>query len=108
EAMRAAVTEPAGYVLATEAADWLVRRGVAFRAAHEAVGRLVRTAEARGVALEALELADFRAAHAAFDGSILAALTPEAAVKARSSVGGTSPRNVARQITRWEKRFAKG
>ncbi|MHC5212491.1 MAG: argininosuccinate lyase, partial [Planctomycetota bacterium] len=38
EAMRAAVTEPAGYVLATEAADWLVRRGVAFRAAHEAVG----------------------------------------------------------------------
>jgi argininosuccinate lyase len=107
EAMRAAVTDASGYMLATEAADWLVRRGVSFRAAHEAVGGLVRTAEARGVALEALELSDFRAAHAAFDKSVLAALTPEAAVKARSAVGGTAPRNVARQILRWEQRLAK-
>jgi argininosuccinate lyase len=107
EAMRAAVTEPSGYMLATEAADWLVRRGVAFRAAHEAVGRLVRTAESRGVALEALPLEEFRAAHAAFDKRVFAALTPEAAVRARSAVGGTAPRNVARQIARWERRLAK-
>jgi argininosuccinate lyase len=105
-AMRAAVTDPSGYVLATEAADWLVRRGVAFRAAHEAVGRLVRAAEARGVALEALDLTDFQAAHPAFDQGVHDALTPEAAVAARVAVGGTAPRNVARQVRRWERLLA--
>jgi argininosuccinate lyase len=59
------------------------------------------------VALEALELADFRSAHTAFDESVYAALTPEAAVKSRSAQGGTAPRNVARQIMRWEKRLAR-
>jgi argininosuccinate lyase len=105
-AMRAAVEAPGGYLLATEAADWLVRRGVSFREAHHAVGQLVRTAEARGVALEALPLDDFRAAHRAFDASVYRALTPEAAVAARKSVGGTAPGNVARQIARWERLLA--
>ena len=106
-AMRAAVEEPSGYLLATEAADWLVRRGVSFREAHHAVGQLVRTAESRGVALEALPLADFRAAHRAFDKTVYRALTPEAAVAARKAVGGTSPANVAREVRRWERALAR-
>jgi argininosuccinate lyase len=107
-AMRAAVEAPSGYLLATEAADWLVRRGVSFREAHHAVGQLVRTAEQRGVALEALPPEDFRAAHRAFDKTVYRALTPEAAVAARKAVGGTAPGNVARQIKRWERVLANG
>ena len=107
QAMRAAVEAPGGYLLATEAADWLVRRGVSFREAHHAVGRLVRTAEERGMALEALPLEDFRAAHKAFDQSVYRALTPQAAVAARKATGGTAPANVARQIAKWERALAK-
>jgi len=106
--MRAAVAEPSGYLLATEAADWLVRRGVPFREAHEAVGRLVRLAESRGMALEALPLPDFRAAHRAFDRGVFHALTPEAAVAARRATGGTAPAAVRRELRRWERVLAGG
>jgi argininosuccinate lyase len=103
ERMRAAVTDPSGYVLATEAADWLAKRGVPFREAHRAVGALVRRAEALGVALEALPLAEFKAAHPRFNKSVFKALTIEAALEARSAIGGTAPANVRRQISQWEK-----
>jgi argininosuccinate lyase len=76
------------------------------REAHHAVGQLVRTAEERGVALEALPLEDFRAAHRAFDKTVYRALTPEAAVAARKAVGGTAPANVAREVRRWERALA--
>ncbi len=102
ERMRAAVVEPAGFVLATEAADWLAQRGVPFREAHRAVGALVREAERSGKALEALPLSAFRAAHPRFDRTVFRALSPEAAVAARRAVGGTAPRNVLREIARWE------
>jgi argininosuccinate lyase len=101
--MRAAVTEPSGYLLATEAADWLAKRGVPFREAHRAVGALVREAERKGVALEALPLDAFRAAHPRFDRTVFRALTPEAAVALRSAIGGTAPKNVARETARWAK-----
>jgi argininosuccinate lyase len=106
--MRAAVVDPSGYMLATEAADWLAKKGVPFREAHRAVGALVREAERRGVALEALPLDAFRAAHPKFDRGVYRALTPEAAVAARKAVGGTAPRNVAREIARWESRLGMG
>ena len=105
--MRAAVEEPSGYLLATEAADWLARRGVPFREAHGAVGRLVGEAERRGVALEALPLEAFRAAHPAFTREVYAALTPEAAVAARRAVGGTAPANVRREVARWQARLRR-
>jgi argininosuccinate lyase len=103
--MRAAVVEPSGYMMATEAADWLAKKGVPFREAHEAVGALVREAERRGVALEALPLDAFRAAHPRFDRTVFRALTPEAAVAARKAVGGTAPKNVASAIAAWEVRL---
>jgi len=99
--MRAAVTAREGYLLATEAADWLARRGVPFREAHRAVGALVREAERRAVALEALPLDAFRDAHPRFDAGVFRALTPEAAVAARRALGGTAPKNVAREVARW-------
>jgi argininosuccinate lyase len=100
--MRAAVDDPAGHVLATEAADWLAKRGVPFREAHRAVGALVREADRRGVGLRDLPPSVFRTAHPAFDPTVVRALTPEAAVSARRAPGGTAPRNVLREIERWE------
>jgi argininosuccinate lyase len=100
--MRAALDEPSGHVLATEAADWLAQRGVPFREAHRAVGALVREADRRGVGLPDLPLEAFREAHPRFDRTVFRALTPEAAVAARRAPGGTAPRNVEAQIARWE------
>jgi len=105
--MREAVDDPAGHLLATEAADWLARRGVPFREAHEAVGRLVREAESRGIALRDLPLDVLEAAHPAFDATLRRALTAEAAVRARRAVGGTAPANVAREIRRWQRRLRR-
>ncbi|MDF1701818.1 MAG: argininosuccinate lyase, partial [Planctomycetota bacterium] len=105
ERMRAAVEEPLGFMLATEAADFLVRKGVPFRAAHEAVGGLVRVAESEGVGLEKLPLKAFRAAHARFDAGVYDVLTADGALRARKVVGGPSPANVRRQVARWSKRL---
>ncbi len=103
--MRAAVDEPLGFMLATEAADFLVRKGVPFREAHEAVGALVREAEAQGVGLDGLALERFKAAHGKFDRSVFGVLTADGAVRARRALGGPSPANVRRQVSRWAKRL---
>ncbi len=104
--MRQAVEDPSGHLLATEVADWLAARGVPFREAHDAVGRLVREAETRGVGLADLPDSVLRDAHPRLDGSVAAVLTPEASVRARRAPGGTAPANVRREIRRWLKRLA--
>ena len=104
--MRAAVDDPAGHLLATEAADWLVVQGVSFREAHGAVGALVRAADARGVGLVDLSDAELAACHPALTAAVRAVLTPEAAVAARRATGGTSPDNVHAQLDAWEARLA--
>jgi argininosuccinate lyase len=88
----------AGELLATDLADYLVRRGVPFRDAHEAVGRLVRRAEERGCALEDLGDAEFRRASEAFDTDVRNVFDMEASVEARDLPGGTSRRAVEEQI----------
>ena len=77
-----------------------------FREAHRAVGALVREAEERGAALAMLPIEVFQAAHPRFDPTIYAALTAEAAVAARTAIGGTAPKNVARELAAWVKRLA--
>jgi argininosuccinate lyase len=101
--MRAAAEDPAGYLLATEAADWLARRGVPFREAHRAVGALVREAERRGLALRDLPDDALRRAHPRFDPTVRRALTLEAAVAARRAIGGTAPGNLRRELARWRR-----
>ena len=107
ERMRAAAGE--GYTTATAVADALVRRGVAFRAAHHIVGTLVAEAEKGGVGLEALDDATIAAALAASDDTVAAKLRGEAALPGElraaagldgalagcDVVGGTAPRRVA-------------
>lgn len=106
ERMRAAVEDPAGFLLATEAADWLVRQGVSFREAHEAVGALVRAAEECGVGLEQLDADTRRACHPEFDERLDAVLSVEAALAARGSTGGTAPERVAAEIEGWRARLS--
>jgi argininosuccinate lyase len=87
-------------LLATDLADYLVRRGVPFRTSHEVVGKLVRRAEGRGVALSELGTEDFAAEHEAFGDDVRAVFDWEASVDARDTEGGTSLRSVRAQIER--------
>ena len=93
--MRGAIT--AG-LMATDLADYLVDRGVTFRDAHSAVGKLVREAEAAGVELDALPHASFASAHASFGPDVLDALKPELSIARRNLVGGTGPEAVRDQL----------
>ncbi|MFO0649154.1 MAG: argininosuccinate lyase [Polyangiales bacterium] len=86
ERMRAALG--AGYVTATEVADWLAARGVPFRHAHEIAGRLVAKALSKRCELASLTLEDFREEHPSFDESIYTALDPETACERRDLPGG--------------------
>jgi argininosuccinate lyase len=86
--MRTAVS--AG-LMATDLADYLVDRGISFREAHAAVGRLVRDAEQAGVELDGLPLPSFAAAHSTFGADVLDALRPERSLARRNLPGGTGP-----------------
>ncbi|MBI4672067.1 MAG: argininosuccinate lyase [Chloroflexi bacterium] len=104
DAMRAALDEG---MLATDLAEYLVRRGVPFRRAHHLVGALVKQAETRGVKLSALSLDEFRAVSDAFSEDVYAVFDFDASVKARDVFGGTSPRAVREQIADAKKVLAK-
>lgn len=89
---------PQGFSLATDIAEWLVRRGVPFREAHEISGACVRTAEARGVELWDLTDQEFRAASPELTGDVREVLSARGSVSARGGRGGTAPRRVAEQL----------
>ena len=95
---RMAALAPAGYTLATDIAEWLVRRGVPFRNAHEAAGAAVRLAEARGAGLGELTDAELTQIHPELTPEVRAVLTVTGSVAARDARGGTSPDQVARQL----------
>jgi argininosuccinate lyase len=95
---RMAALAPAGYTLATDMAEWLVRQGVAFRAAHEAAGAAVRLAEQRGVGLEELTDQELAAIHPALSGEVREVLTVEGSVSSRDARGGTAPIQVGKQL----------
>ena len=96
-----------GYATATDLADWLVREaGIPFREAHHITGSAVRLAEGRGVALDALPLADLQAIDSRIDARVFSALAVEASVAARSSYGGTAPDAVRERVA--EARAALG
>src|SRR6202022_2087907 len=88
-----------GYLNATELADYLVRKGMPFRAAHEVVGRAVVRAIERGCELQELSRADLRQFSQRIDEEIFAALSLESTLKMKSQLGGTAPEQVARALT---------
>jgi argininosuccinate lyase len=104
EAMRAAAMK--GYATATDLADHLVRRGVAFRDAHEVVAHAVKLAMQRGVDIAELPLTELRALHPAVDDDARAMLTLQASLQSRATHGGTAPARVREQLERHRKRLA--
>ena len=96
ERMRDAARE--GFATATDLADYLVKQGMPFRDAHEAVARAVRHAEAQGVDLAALPLDELRAFAPGIAGDVFAVLTLEGSVGSRDHPGGTAPAQVRAAI----------
>jgi argininosuccinate lyase len=90
-------------LLATDLADYLVRKGVPFRKAHHAVGGLVSLAERRGQTLNQLTLEEMRSVDAAFERDALGIFDLTHAMKQRNLTGAPAARQVARQIARWNK-----
>jgi argininosuccinate lyase len=90
--MRAAAAE--GHATATDLADYLVRKGMPFRDAHEAVARAVRHAEARGCDLASLPLPELQSFADTIDADVFSALTLEGSVASRNHPGGTAPAQV--------------
>jgi argininosuccinate lyase len=85
-------------MLATDLADYLVRKGVPFRQSHGLVGQAVRRTEELGVALKQLDLAEYQAIHPAFAEDVYQVFDFAQSVAARSVSGGTAPAAVRAQI----------
>ena len=96
-----------GEALATDAAEYLVERGVPFRAAHEAVGAAAAHAGREGRALASLSAAEWRRFHPAFGADVVERFDPAASLARREIPGGPGPRHVRRELTRWEKELGR-
>jgi argininosuccinate lyase len=96
--MRNAVLK--GFATATDLADYLVKRGVAFRDAHEAVATAVRLANQSNRRLEDLSLEELRSFSSHITDDVYAVLSPEGSAAARNHIGGTAPEQVRAAIAR--------
>jgi argininosuccinate lyase len=104
--MRKAADE--GYSTATDLADWLVGAlRMPFREAHHITGRIVAKAASESVALHDLTLDQLRAIEPRITKDVFAVISVENSVRSRASYGGTSPKNVRREASRWLKALAK-
>lgn len=97
--MRAAVMQ--GFAMATDLADYLVKKGMPFRDSHEVVARAVRFADDKGVDLSELAFVDLAQFSDLIAEDVFEHLTPEGALNARDHIGGTAPAQVRAQIARW-------
>jgi argininosuccinate lyase len=95
---RLAAAAPVGFSLATEVADWLVRRSVPFREAHEITGRLVALCAARGCELSDVTDDDLKTISEHLDPSVRQVLSVDSALAARTTPGSTGPGPVAEQL----------
>lgn len=105
EPMRAAAQK--GYATATDLADYLVKKGLPFRDAHEVVAHAVRAAQQQGVDLAELPLTTLQSFDARIQPDVYEqALTLSASLNARNTLGGTAPAQVQAQIARHRQRLA--
>jgi argininosuccinate lyase len=93
-----------GYMLATDVADYLVGKGLAFRAAHEATGKLVNYTVKKGKSLRDLTLKEYQKFSAVFDNDVFD-ITVETSAAAREVTGGTGYKQVAKQIAAAKRRL---
>ena len=94
-----------GYLEALGVADYLTRKGMPFREAHDLAGSCVRRAEELGVSLPSLELEVYRSIHEAFEEDLFEAISVEGSLADKDVIGGTAPRQVAGQLERWKERL---
>ena len=95
---RMAELAPRGFSLATDVADWLVRRNVPFRDAHEIAGQLVQFCEAHGLELDQPTDADYAAIDPRLSGEVRSVLTVAGSIASRNGTGGTAPARVTEQL----------
>jgi argininosuccinate lyase len=95
-------------MLATDLADYLVRKGIPFRQAHSAAGRAVRRSIELGVRLSRMDLKEFQAIHPAFEKDSADAFHVDSALSRRCAKGGTAPDAVKEQIIQARKILEKG
>jgi argininosuccinate lyase len=108
DAQRLTASAPQGFSLATDVAEYLVRKGVPFREAHEAVGRLVVHCLATGVDLSEVSDATLAGISPALGPDVRDVLDVRGALAARSTPGGTSPRRVVEQLEVARERLDEG
>ncbi len=102
--MRAATMK--GYATATDLADYLVKKGLPFRDAHEVVGKAVALGVAKGVDLSELSLAELQSFSELIGDDVFDCLTLEGSLNARNHIGGTAPNQVKAAIARGRERIA--
>src|SRR6266481_2630810 len=105
ERLRAAASNP--LLLATEAADHLVRKGIPFRQAHDIVGKVLREPEKQNVPWTSLPLETLKKSSPAFEADFVSGLTVDAALAAKKVPGGTAPESVRAAISDLQDRIAK-
>ena len=103
--MKAALTQ--GFATATDLADYLVKKGLPFRDAHEAVGHAVKAAEAKGVDLSQLTLDELRAFCPQVENDVFSVLTVAGSLASRNHIGGTAPDQVRAACARARGRLRK-
>jgi argininosuccinate lyase len=103
--LKTAASNPA--LLATEAADYLVHKGVPFRQAHDIVGKVLREAELQGVSWTSLPVKTLKKISPAFEADVASVLSVEAALASKKVPGGTAPESVRAAIANLEERLNK-
>ena len=103
--LKAVASNPA--LLATEAADYLVHKGIPFRQAHDIVGKVLREAEKQNISWTALPLEVLKKISPAFEADFARSLSVEAALAAKKVPGGTAPESVSEAIANLERSLNK-
>jgi len=94
-----------GYATATDLADYLVKKGLPFRDAHEVVAHAVKYAQGLGIELSALSLDVLRGFHPSVGTDVFEVLSLNGSLEARKTVGGTAPQQVRTEIARHRQRL---
>ncbi len=100
DACQRAAADP--LLLATDLADWLVRKGVPFRDAHHLIGSAVAFAEKKKTPINKIKLTDWKKISPVFDKSALEVFTLEKGLAARNTIGSPNPKLVKQQLARWK------
>jgi argininosuccinate lyase len=93
-------------LFATDIADYLVKKDVPFREAHHIVGELTAHAIEKNTPFPEIEIAKYKEFSDQFDESVLDLFDVKSALNARSAIGAPSPKNISKQISKWENKLS--